>query len=246
MSLLNSIASWLMKKRMHQIDLFIKYPHEVQDEWLQQLLKEGAKTEFGKLHELSQIKTYDQFCSKVPLQDYESLKPMIERMQTGVQNLLWPTEIQWFAKSSGTTDKSKFLPVSSESLDNCHYKAGMDMVTLYCSIYSETKLFTGKNLALGGSLQELRTGNFTRLQGDVSAIIIQHLPFWAEYFRAPDRSIALMNEWSQKLEQMALQMSKESVTSLAGVPSWMLVLLNRVLELTQKHSITEVWPDLEV
>jgi len=246
MSLLNSIASWLMKKRMHQIDLFIKYPHEVQDEWLQQLLKEGAKTEFGKLHEMSQIKTYDQFCSKVPLQDYESLKPMIERMQTGVQNLLWPTEIQWFAKSSGTTDKSKFLPVSSESLDNCHYKAGMDMVTLYCSIYSETKLFTGKNLALGGSLQELRTGNFTRLQGDVSAIIIQHLPFWAEYFRAPDRSIALMNEWSQKLEQMALQMSKESVTSLAGVPSWMLVLLNRVLELTQKHSITEVWPDLEV
>lgn len=246
MSLLNSIASWLMKKRMHQIELFIKYPFDVQQEWLQQLLREGSKTEFGKLHNMAQITTYEQYNAQVPLQDYELLKPYIEHMQAGAQNLLWPGEIQWFAKSSGTTDKSKFLPVSAESLDNCHYKAGMDMVTLYCSNYPETKLFTGKNLALGGSLKTHRSGSFTSLQGDVSAIIIQHLPFWAEYFRAPDRSIALMDEWSEKLEHMAQQMSRESVTSLAGVPSWMLVLLNRVLEVSQKKQLTEVWPDLEV
>lgn len=246
MSILNSIASWLMKKRMHQIELFIKYPFDVQQEWLQQLLREGSKTEFGRLFNMEHITNYDQFSAQIPLQDYEQLKPYITLMQQGSQNLLWPGEIQWFAKSSGTTDKSKFLPVSTESLENCHYKAGMDMVTLYCSNYPETKLFKGKNLALGGSLKSHRSGTFTSLQGDVSAIIIQHLPFWAEYFRAPDRSIALMDEWSEKLEHMAQQMCRENVTSLAGVPSWMLVLLHRVLEVRQSKELCEVWPDLEV
>ena len=132
MPIINSIASWLMKKRMHQIELFVKYPHEVQNEWLQNLVFDAKDTEFGIRHHFSSIKNYEQFKRNIPLHDYESLKPSIERTRRGEQNLLWPGEIKWFAKSSGTTDKSKFIPVSTESLDGCHYNAGRDMVTLHC------------------------------------------------------------------------------------------------------------------
>src|SRR5574343_356214 len=140
MSLLNSIASWLMKKRMHQIELFVKYPHEVQEEWLLKLIREAQPTEFGKKYDFASIKNYEQFKQNIPLQDYESLKPFIERTRRGEQNLLWPSEIKWFAKSSGTTDKSKFIPVSMESLDGCHYNGGRDMVTLHCINNPDTKL----------------------------------------------------------------------------------------------------------
>lgn len=246
MPILNSIASWLMKKRMHQIELFIKYPVDVQQEWLTRLLYDAAGTEFGKLHRFSDIKNYTQFREQVPLQDYESLKPFIERMRRGEQNLLWHSDINWFAKSSGTTDKSKFLPVSQESLDGCHYNAGRDMITLHCYNNPETQLFTGKNLALGGSFKEDHFENHNSFHGDVSAIIIRNLPMWADFFRAPEVSIALMDEWESKLEQMALSMMDENVTSLAGVPSWMLVLLKRILDKKKVSSIREVWPNLEV
>jgi phenylacetate-coenzyme A ligase PaaK-like adenylate-forming protein len=246
MPILNSIASWLMKKRMHQIDLFIKYPIDVQQEWLTGLLRYAADTEFGKKYNFAEIENYEQFKNKVPLQDYETLKPLIERTRRGEQNLLWHSEIKWFAKSSGTTDKSKFLPVSQESLDGCHYNAGRDMITLHCYNNSETQLFTGKNLALGGSFKEDQFENHNSFHGDVSAIIIQNLPMWADFFRAPEISIALMDEWESKLERMANSMMNENVTSLAGVPSWMLVLLNKILEKRQVKTIHEVWPNLEV
>lgn len=246
MPILNSIASWFMKKRMHQIELFMKYPHEVQQEWLQQLLEEGRQTAFGKQLGFDAVKNYRDFKEKIPLQDYESLKPYIERTRRGEQGLLWPHEIRWFAKSSGTTDKSKFLPVTEESLNGCHYNAGRDMVTLYCFNFPDTQLFTGKNLALGGSFKEDVFGEHHSFHGDVSAIIIQNLPMWAEFFRAPDVQIALMDEWEAKLEQMALSMMNENVTSLAGVPSWMLVLLRKVMEKKGARSIREVWPKLEV
>jgi phenylacetate-coenzyme A ligase PaaK-like adenylate-forming protein len=246
MAILNSIASWLMKKRMHQIELFIKYPIDVQQEWMYSLIKEAANTEYGKQYGFSDIRHYQDFRTRIPLNDYESLKPFIERTRRGEQNLLWHSDIRWFAKSSGTTDKSKFLPVSQESLDGCHYNAGRDMVTLQCHNNPNTQLFTGKNLALGGSFKEDIFGNHTSFHGDVSAIIIHNLPMWAEFFRAPDVSIALMDEWESKLEQMATTMMNENVTSLAGVPSWMLVLLKRILEKKQVKTIREVWPNLEV
>ena len=246
MPILNSIASWLMKKRMHQIELFIKYPLEVQQEWMISLLEDAAGSEFGEKHNFRGIKNYRQFQEQVPLQDYESLKPYIERMRRGEQNLLWNTDIKWFAKSSGTTDKSKFLPVSQESLDGCHYNAGRDMITLHCYNNPETQLFTGKNLALGGSFKEDQFENHNSFHGDVSAIIIHNLPMWADFFRAPEMSIALMDEWESKLEQMALSMMNENVTSLAGVPSWMLVLLKRILDKKQVTSIKDIWPNLEV
>lgn len=246
MPILNSIASWLMKKRMHQIELFIKYPVDVQQEWMLSLLTDAADTEYGKTHGFAEIRNYEQFRRSVPLNSYETLKPWIERTRRGEQNLLWHSEIKWFAKSSGTTDKSKFLPVSQESLDGCHYNAGRDMITLHCYNNPETQLFTGKNLALGGSFKEDHFGSHNSFHGDVSAIIIQNLPMWADFFRAPEVSIALMDEWESKLEQMALSMMNENVTSLAGVPSWMLVLLKRILEKKKVSSIREVWPNLEV
>lgn len=231
---------------MHQIELFVKYPVDVQQEWMYSLLRDAGNTEFGKQYNFSEIRSYREFKNQVPLNDYESLKPLIDRTRRGEQNLLWHSDIKWFAKSSGTTDKSKFLPVSQESLDGCHYNAGRDMITLHCYNNPETQLFTGKNLALGGSFKEDIFGDYSSYHGDVSAIIIQNLPMWADFFRAPDVSIALMDEWESKLEKMALSMMNENVASLAGVPSWMLVLLKRILDKKGVKSIREVWPNLEV
>jgi len=244
--IINSIASWLMKKRMHQIELFMKYPVDVQMEWMHNLLNAAKETEYGKKYNFGEINSYEQFKKQIPLNDYESLKPYIERNRKGEQNLLWHTDIKWFAKSSGTTDKSKFLPVSLEHLDGCHYKGGRDMVTLHCINNLETQLFTGKNLALGGSFKEDHFGDHHSFHGDVSAIIIQNLPMWAEFFRAPNVSIALMDEWESKLEKLADTMTNENVTSIAGVPSWMLVLLKRILERSGAKTIKEIWPNFEV
>lgn len=247
MPILNSLASWLMTKRMNQIELFMKYPHEVQNEWFRKLISFSKDTEWGKKFEYESIDSYKKYIQRVPLQDYESAKPFIERIRRGEQNILWPTEIKWFAKSSGTTnDKSKFIPVSTESLEDCHYKGGKDMISIYCNNFPDTKLFTGKNLALGGSHFTDKFENYESYHGDVSAIIMQHLPLWAEFFRAPELSIALMSNWEEKLDKMSKSIISEDVTSIAGVPSWMLVLLNHVLKIAGKKNISEVWPNLEI
>lgn len=236
-----------MTKRMHQIELFMKYPHEVQNEWFRKLIDSAKDTEWGKKFGYASIQNPEQFARQVPLQDYESVKPYIERVRRGEQNILWNSDIKWFAKSSGTTnDKSKFIPVSNESLEECHYKGGKDMVSIYCSNYPETELFTGKNLALGGSHSTDIYGNYESYNGDVSAIIMQNLPLWAEFFRAPDLSIALLTNFEEKLEKMARATMTENVTSIAGVPSWMNVLLKRILEISGKKTLKEVWPNLEV
>lgn len=225
----------------------MKYPHEMQREWLRKLVQSAMETEWGKKFSFRSIETYEHFSRRIPLQDYESLKPYIERIRRGEQNILWNSEIKWFAKSSGTTsDKSKFIPVTNESLEECHYKGGKDMVAIYCNNYPETQLFTGKNLALGGSYHTENFDNYESYHGDVSAIIMQHLPLWAEFLRAPGLSIALLSNFEEKLDKMALATMKENVTSIAGVPSWMMVLLKRILELSGKQSIKEVWPSLEV
>ncbi|MBN8702134.1 MAG: GH3 auxin-responsive promoter family protein [Bacteroidetes bacterium] len=247
MSIINSIASWVLKKQMHQIELFMKYPNEVQNECLLKLTHTARNTEWGKKYDFKSIQSYSDFSSRIPLQDYESLKNDIERTRRGEQNILWPTEIKWFAKSSGTTsDKSKFIPVSQESLEECHYKGGKDMVALFCNNHSNTELFTGKNLALGGSHKTDKYGDYESYHGDLSAIVIQNLPMWAEFLRAPDITIALMDEWEEKLEKLARTTMFENVTSIAGVPSWMLVLLKHILKISGKKNIKEVWPNLEV
>ena len=243
--LVNSIISWFLKKRKHQIELFLKYPVDVQEELLLKLLSTAKNTEFGKEYYFSSIRDYTDFTNTVPIQQYESIEPLIERCRKGEQNLFWPTAIKWFAKSSGTTNaKSKFIPVSDEALEYCHLKAGKDMLCLYINNNEDTQLFTGKGLKLGGSSAIYEDNN--SYFGDLSAIITENLPFWADFSSAPSLEVALMSEWETKMEAIIDETINENITSLVGVPSWMLVLLNRVLEKTEKNNILEVWPNLEV
>lgn len=235
-----------MKKRMHQIELFMKYPHDVQDEWFKKLITAGRQTEYGKLYDFNSINSYSEFIQKVPISDYEHLKPYIERLRKGEQNLLWNSEIKWFAKSSGTTsDKSKYIPVSQEALDECHFKGGKDLLSIYCNNNPDTQVFSGKLLGMGGT-HFSDNPEIGTLVGDVSAIIMENLPAWIELIRTPGLSVALMNEWEEKIEKIATITSTENVTNLTGVPSWTLVLLKRILEITGKSNIKEVWPNLEV
>lgn len=243
--IVNSIISWFLKKRKHQVELFFKYPIDVQKEVLFQLLQKAKNTEVGNKFKFSTIKSYSEFSQKVPIQQYESIEPQIDRARKGEQNIFWPTQIKWFAKSSGTTNaKSKFIPVSEEAIEDCHFKAGKDMLCMFFNNNPSAQLFTGKGLRLGGSstVYEDSISYF----GDLSAIIIENLPFWADFSSAPKQEIALMEEWESKMEAIISETLNENITSLAGVPSWMLVLLNRILEKTGKNNILEVWPNLEV
>ena len=246
MTIINSVIAWFMKKRMHQIELFMKYPHDVQDELFRKLILSARNTEWGKKHDYTSITTYEDFVNRVPVNEYNDLKPYIDRLRQGEQNLLWSSEVKWFAKSSGTTsDKSKFIPVSQEALDECHFKGGKDLLSIYCNNHPDTQIFSGRLLGMGGSHfpDNPEAGTFV---GDVSAIIMENLPSWVELIRTPDLSIALMSEWESKIEKIAQITRHENVTNITGVPSWTLVLLKRVLEITGKQNIKEVWPNLEL
>lgn len=245
MTIVNSIFTWIMKKRMHQIELFVKYPHDVQDEWFHSLISSAQNTEWGKLFGYSDISNQDQFKERVPIQTYESLKPYIEKMLSGEQNVLWPSEIKWFAKSSGTTnDRSKFIPVSEESLEECHFKGGKDLLSMYCNNRPDARIFTGKCLVLGGSHQ-INQLNSDSCYGDLSAVLIKNLPLWAEFYRTPEMSITLMDNFEEKVEKIAQATIDVNVTNIAGVPTWNLVLAKRILEITGKNNLLEVWPNLE-
>src|ERR1700741_814006 len=244
MPFLNSILSWVMKQRIHQMELFIKYPTEVQEEWRRNLISKAKDTAWGKQYEYASIKSYQDYANRVPIQDYDTLKPEIMRVFNGEQNVLWPTEIRWFAKSSGTTsDKSKYIPVSQESLEECHFKGGKDLISIYCNNNPDTKLFTGKGLTLGGS-HKISAFNNDVLYGDLSAILIQNLPYWAQFIRTPDISIALMDKWEEKIVKMARSTIKENVTNISGVPTWTVILAKQILEISGKNNLLEVWPNL--
>ncbi|WP_282133983.1 GH3 auxin-responsive promoter family protein [Seonamhaeicola maritimus] len=243
--LVNSIASWFLKKRFHQIELFLKYPNEVQNELLLDLLDVAKDTEIGKQYDFSSIKNYETFAERVPIKNYDGWQDSIERSRRGENNIFWPTPIKWFAKSSGTTRaKSKFIPVSMESLEDCHYAASKDLLCMYLNNNEDSQLFTGKSLRLGGS-KELYKKNGT-VFGDLSAILIDNMPFWAEFSSTPSNKVSLMSDWEYKMQAIVDETINENVTSLAGVPSWMLVLLNNVLETTGKESLFDIWPNLEV
>jgi hypothetical protein len=241
----NSIFAWMMKKRIHQIDIFRKYPHEVQKEVFYGLIQKGAQTEFGKLYGFPKIKDYKDF-QKVPLQFYEEIQPWVYRTMKGEQSVLWPTSTKWFAKSSGTTNaKSKLIPVSKESLEECHYKGGKDLLAMYYNNHHNRKLYNGKHLIIGGSTQinQLTASSYF---GDLSAIIVKNLPWWAEVRRTPSREIALMSEWQEKIERIAESTIKQDVYIIAGIPSWTMVLANKILEISGKSNLKEVWPNLEL
>ena len=243
--IINSIASWVLKQRIHQIELFLKYPNEVQEELLMNLIRRAENTVIGAQYEFSSITSYTTFSERVPVSTYEDLQPLIERTRQGEQNVFWDTPIKWFAKSSGTTNaKSKFIPVSNDALEDCHYKGSKDLLCLYLNNNEDSDMFLGKSLRLGGSSQIYEDKE--TLFGDLSAILIENMPIWAEFSSTPSNKISLMSEWEQKLKAIINETKNENVTSFAGVPSWMLVLMNRMLEETGKGNLLEVWPNLEV
>jgi hypothetical protein len=247
MKLLNSILTWVMKKRIHQIELFLKYPEEVQREVFQKLIATGKNTEFGRKYGFADIRSPEDFKKQVPVYSYESTFPYIERIMKGEQNILWPSEIKWFAKSSGTTNqRSKFIPVSPEALEDCHFKGGKDMLSIYMNNRPTTELFSGKGLAIDGSHQINHFDqNENSYFGDVSAVIMQNLPLWAQIVRTPSLEIALMDKWEEKIDRMAEVTAKANVTSMSGVPTWTVLLLQRILDITGKDKIIDVWPNLE-
>ena len=243
--IINSIASWVLKQRIHQIELFIKYPHEVQNELLMNLIRNCEDTVIGKKYDFSSAKNYATFAERVPVSTYEELEPMIELTRKGAQNVFWHKPIKWFAKSSGTTNaKSKFIPVSETALMDCHYKGSKDLLCMYLNNNENSELFLGKSLRLGGSSQIYENNN--TYFGDLSAILIENMPIWAEFSSTPSNKISLMSEWEEKLTAIINETKSENVTSFAGVPSWMLVLLNRILTETGKDNLYDLWPNLEV
>jgi hypothetical protein len=246
LKILNIILKSVLKRRISQIQRFIDFPHETQQELLRKLIVKGKNTDWGKHYGYSGIQTLEDYKNNVPVQSYEAIFPSIEKIMKGEQNILWPSEIKWFSKSSGTTNaKSKFIPVSKEALQDCHYKGGKDLISLYFNNYPQSEMFSGKGLAIGGSYVS-NPQNSNSYYGDVSAVIMQNLPLWAQVVRTPNLKIALMDEWEQKIEKIATVTINKNVTNISGVPTWTIVLLEKILQMRGKENIHEIWPNFEV
>ena len=246
MKLLSPTISRLVRMRFWRIENWSTHPEAAQRDVLQDLVTSAQYTEFGKKYNFSDLFSIKRFKETVPIHEYEDLKPYIQRMMDGEENILWNTPINWFAKSSGTTnDKSKFIPVSEESLQNNHYQASKDVLTTYYNNFPGSDLLTGKGLVIGGSHQISKVNDEVQI-GDLSAVLMQNSPFWGQWLRTPELSVALMDEWENKIEKLAQTTADENVTSLVGVPTWTLILLKRILEIKNKKTIKEVWPNLEL
>lgn len=246
MKILSPAISSLARMRLWRIETWKNNPFMAQRDVLQNIVTAAQYTEFGRKYNFSSLFTIRAFKEAVPVQEYNDLKPYIERIMNGEQNILWNTPIYWFAKSSGTTsDKSKFIPVSEESLNDCHYKGAKDVLTLYYNFNPNSELLTGKGLVIGGS-HRINPMNTDAQFGDLSAVLLQNTPFWGHWMRTPDLSIALMDEWESKIEMLAQSTIKENVTSVSGVPTWTLLLFKRILEMTGKKNMAEVWTSFEL
>lgn len=244
-ALFNTVVNWFIRQRIDQIENFIKHPIETQRGILFSQLFHAEDTLYGKNFGFNSISTYEDFKNKIPIVKYEEFEPYIERARRGEKDVFWPGQIKNFAKSSGTTNaKSKYIPITEESLELCHFKAGKDMVSIYANNHPENQLFSRKNLRLGGSSALYE--NYDTRFGDLSAILIDNLPFWVEITATPSKKVSLMTEWESKLRAIVNEVKNEDVGSLTGVPSWMLVLLQRLLKDSEKKNIIDLWPNLEV
>ncbi len=246
MPFIPSVIKWINTKRRSQIELFRQYPAEAQQEVLMRLLARGRNTLWGKEHGYSSVTTQEQFAGSVPLQSYEELMPWVERLRAGERDLLWPGEVRWFARSSGTTGaKSKFIPITTESLEQTHYRGTKDCLVLYTSLNPATRIFLGKGLTLGGSHQ---INNFSNnsLYGDLSAILIENAPAYADLIRTPPAHIALIEDFEEKMKLITEKTIDMNITSISGVPSWNLVLIRNILHTTGKEHLHQVWPNMEV
>jgi GH3 auxin-responsive promoter len=246
MNLLNDTVIWFMKRRLPRIQAQRERPMDFQKQVFDNLIYTAKDTIWGKMYDFSSITSIQEFQSRVPISTYEELFPYIERMMKGEQNVLWNSNIKWFSKSSGTTNsRSKYIPVSKESLDDCHFMGGKDLMTLYIDNVPNTKVFDGKGLSIGGSLTT-NPLNENGQAGDVSAVIMKNLPIWAQLIRTPELEVALLSQWEEKIDKMAAITSQENVTSILGVPTWSMVLIERVLEMTGGKNILDIWPHFEV
>ncbi len=246
MKLLSPAISRLARLRLWGVQNWISFPVSAQRNVLQHLVTQAQYTEFGRKYGFSRLFTVKDFKKNVPIHEYSDLKPYIERMMKGEENILWNTPINWFAKSSGTTsDKSKFIPISDESLKDIHFKASKDVLTNYYKNFPDSDLLTGKSLVVGGSHQVSNLQDDIQY-GDLSAVLMQNTPFWGHWIRTPELSIALLDEWESKIERLAQNTIHENVTSLAGVPTWTIILIKRILEVSGKKTLKEVWPNLEL
>lgn len=246
MSIISPAIKGFMKLRLSAIDNFMHNPVDTQQQVFNHLIGSAQFTEYGKKYGFDKVNSIIDYKRQVPINDYDTLKPYIQRILEGEQNILWPSPINWFAKSSGTTsDKSKFIPISKESLDDNHYKGGKDVLTLYLKQFPDSKMMSGKCLTIGGSHQ-INQLNADSFFGDLSAVMLQNMPLYAQVIRTPDLSIALMDEWEQKIEMMAHTTIQENVTYIAGVPTWTIVLIKRILEISGAQNLHEVWPNLEL
>lgn len=248
MLIVHKIASWFLKRRIEQIEQFTRYPHETQTAHFQHLIHRSHLTSWGRKHGYETNMKVDEFRNRVPISTYEQMYPYIERMLKGESNVLWPGKVEWFAKSSGTTnDKSKFIPVTEESLDECHYRAGQDLLSLYFHVNPQSKMFSGKTLSIGGSHTINKLNEHSRF-GDLSAVIVENLPAFYQLMRTPSKEVALMDNWEMKIEAIADEVMNKDVTSMAGVPTWTLILLHRILEKKgiKSGDLREVWPNMEL
>jgi len=246
MKLLSPAISRLARLRLWRVQNWISFPVAAQRNVLQNLVTQAQYTEFGRKYSYSKLFTIKDFKKRVPIHEYDDIRPYILRMMNGEENVLWNTPINWFAKSSGTTSsKSKFIPISEESLKETHFKASKDVLTNYYKNFPESDLLTGKSLVVGGSHQ-VNAVNEEIQYGDLSAVLMQNTPFWGHWIRTPELSIALLDEWESKIEKLAQTTINENVTSLAGVPTWTIVLIKRILEISGKKTLKEVWPNLEL
>ncbi len=246
MSLINGIGAWYFKNRTKNIFDAVQNPLPLQENTLHKLINTAKETYFGKLFQFNQIKNYESFSKLVPISSYEEFYPMIDKLLKGEENVVWPGEIQWFAKSSGTTNNvSKFIPVSFETMEQCHFEGGKDALAIHCYQQPNTKIFDGKGLLIGGS-HKANPENKKSNYGDLSALLMNEMPFWASLIKTPNLSIALIEDWEEKIEKMAINTMNENVTSISGVPTWTMAVLKKVLTLSNKSNIKSVWPNLEL
>lgn len=240
------IVSYFLNKRRKEINKYDVNPEDSQMKVLINLTKRAQHTEWGHSHNYNNIKNYNEFANSTPINSYEELKGYIERMRRGERDVLWPGLTKWYAKSSGTTnDKSKFIPVTKDSLKDTHYRGGTDVVAMYLGNNPNSKMFDGKALILGGSHSPNYNLNKS-LVGDLSAILIENVSTFVNHFRIPPKEIALLKDFEEKREKIARIAMNENVTNLSGVPSWMLSVITRMLEISGKEHLNEIWPNLEV
>lgn len=246
MPIVNSLVGWYLKRRLPAFEEILQNPQQVQHDQLMKLLRTAQITEFGRHYDFKSIHNAETFRERVPVTNYDDFKHYIERMMQGEQNILWPSEVRWFAKSSGTTSaKSKFIPVTYESLEECHYQGGKDVLMTYLLQKPDSDIFSGKGLVMGGSHQ-INNASQESFYGDLSAVMMQNLPMWAQYLRTPDLSIAIMDNWDEKIEKMARATIHDNVSNISGVPTWTIVLIEKLFEISGKNNLIDIWPNLEL